>query len=100
VNDEFVVYPNIRSHVIAQEPRGYLRAGLVAENEETRSMYIAGYKAAGQKAVVTQESDGWCRFYIWTKPHAEDLFPDVMIWVGPFSSISEDIESKGETENG
>lgn len=102
MENKYAVYPNMRTHVTAQEPRGYIRYGVVADNVDTRQMEIHGFCPAGRTAVVTEEEDCLIRFYIWTQTRATMCFPGVPIWVGPFSSISEDVESKeskGDDEN-
>lgn len=86
-NTDMQTYPNIQGHMIGDENRGGLRNGVVIENSDTQRAGTAGYPA-----VVTRESDGWIRFYIYTLAADDSLFPGVPVWKGPFTGLSEEIE--------
>lgn len=84
----FQTYPNVQGHVIGDENRGGARVGVVVENQDTK---LAG--TAGFPAMVTHESDGWVRFYVYKiKPASSATGSEEIWWEGPFNGLSEEIE--------
>ncbi len=84
--NRFQVYPNRVGKPREDDNRGALRVGMVEDNVGTQERELAGYFAA-----VTHEYKGEVRFYIWTITPDNALFPNVGMWMGPYSGHSEEI---------
>jgi hypothetical protein len=84
--NRYQVYPNRIGKERESKNRGALRVGYVEDNADMVKRELAGYFAA-----VTNERNGVVRFYIWTTTPAEALFPNVGLWIGPYTALSEEI---------
>lgn len=82
----YQVYPNVCGKKPDDENRGALRVGMVEENADMQSRGLSGYMAA-----VTHEALGRVRFYILSTTSENALFPNVMLWIGPYEANSEEI---------
>ncbi len=94
--ERYQVYPNRCGKPredVEDNHRGALRTGFVEENQEMVKRELAGYYAA-----VTHEDKGAVRFYVFTSTPADSLFPNIPMWVGPFTGLSEEIVPMDEEQ--
>jgi hypothetical protein len=86
INERYQVYPNRCGKTPTDGNRGALRTGFVEENQEMNALGLAGHFAA-----VTYEEAGEARFYIFTSTPEDSPYPNIPMWMGPYSAHSEEI---------
>jgi hypothetical protein len=90
---DYRTYPNQIGHKPGEADRGVVRTGMVEENEDTKDRGLADYFAA-----VTHEANGEVRFYVFTATPSDSKFPNIPLWKGPYTSLSEEILTIAENE--